>query len=198
VPDTSQVTWDLDAGDRAQWLAVNAQLSAPPPPPPRPPWWRRHARWIVVGLAADLLVGTLVLRWARDEKSTPERAVVRLAELVHDKDWAGARNALCAPDRARYSEADIEQSGRVALLLLRGVDTFRVGSVTNVPDVTLGPVGLPARRVDGEVVPSLGPPSPAHVTVVQEPTAWKVCLSAGGYGVDALGVDEPAGGDLLR
>lgn len=192
------MTWELATGSRDEWAAVNARLAAPPPPPPRVPWWRRHARWIVLGLVADLVVGTLLLRWVRDEKSTPERAVVRLAQLVHDHDWSGVRNALCAPDRARYSTADVEQSGRAALLLLRGVETFRVSRVTTVPDVKLGPVGLPARRVDGQLVAALGPPSAAHVTVVQEPTAWKVCLSAGGYGVDALGVDEPAGGDLLR
>jgi hypothetical protein len=192
------VTWDLDAGSLDEWRAVNTRLAAPPPPPPRPPWWRRHARWLVLGLVADLVVGTLLLRWLRDEKSTPEAAVVHLTKLVHDKDWAGVRNALCAPDRVRYSEADVAQSGRAALLLLRGVERFDVTKVSAAPDVKLGPVGVPARRVDGRVVASLGPGSPAHVTVVQEPTAWKVCLSAGGYGVEALGVDEPAGGDLLR
>jgi hypothetical protein len=191
------VTWDLGGSDKDAWRAVNAELSAAPPPPRRRPWWRRHLRWLLLALAVDLLAGTLLWRWLQHPAQTPERAVVRLAGLVHDKDWAGVRASLCAPDRARYTTQDVAQAGQAALLVLRGVDTFRVRRVVTVPDVALGPVGLPARRVEGDVVALLGPPSAAHVTVVLELRTWKACLSAGGYGADALGVDVPPGQDLL-
>ena len=191
------MTFDLGAGDREAWQAVNATLAAGPPPAVRPTWWRRHLRWLVLGLVADLLVGTVLWRWLRDEESTPERAVQQLAELADGGDWEELRNALCTPDRARYTTADIEASGRAAVLLLRGVDGFEVARVVEVPDARLGPVGLPTRRVEGRLVASLGPGSPAHVTVVKEPAAWKVCLSAGGYGLEALGLEAAPEQDLL-
>jgi len=191
------VTFDLGTGDRDAWRAVNATLSAPPPSPVRRPWWRRHLRWLLLALVVDLLVGSLLWRWLRDEQSTPERAVQQLAELADGGDWAALRASLCAPDKARYTVDDIARSGRAAVLLLRGVDGFEVSRVVPVPDARLGPVGLPTRRVEGRVVAALGPGSPAHVTVVKEPTAWKVCLSAGGYGLQSLGVDVPPRQDLL-
>jgi hypothetical protein len=190
------VTFDL-SGDRDAWRTLNASFSAPAPPPVRPPWWRRHLRWIALGLLADVLVGTLLWRWLRDEGSTPERAVQQVAALADAHDWSGLRNALCAPDRARYSTEDLTRAGEAALLALRGVDAFEVDRVVTVPDAQLGPVGLPTRRVEGRVVATLGPPSAAHLTVVKEPTAWKVCLSAGGYRLEALGVDVPPEPDLL-
>lgn len=192
------MTFELGGGDRDAWHAVNATLATPPPPPARRPWWRRHLRWLVLGLVVDLVLGSLVWRWLRDEQSTPERAVQRLAELADDGDWAALRDSLCAPDRARYTVEDLARSGRAAVLLLRGVDGFEVSRVVTVPDARLGPVGLPTRRVEGRVVASLGPGSAAHVTVVKEPTAWKVCLSAGGYGLQSMGVDVPPETDLLR
>lgn len=191
------MTFDLGSGDSGAWRAVNAQLSAPPPPPAQRPWWRRHLRWLVLALVVDVVVGTLLWRWVRDEDSTPERAVQQVTELVGDRDWAGLRAALCAPDRARYTVADLATAGQAALLVLRGVDRFEVARVVTVPDAQLGPVGLPTRRVEGRVVAPLGPGSAAHVTVVQEPTAWKVCLSAGGYGLEVMNVDVPASSDLL-
>lgn len=191
--------FDLGSSDADAWRAVNAELSAVPGPARRPPWWRRHLRWIVLALVADVVVGTLLFRWLRDEKATPERAVQQAVARVHDRDWKGLRDSLCAPDRARYGEAEIAQAGQAALLVLRGVDRFEVARVVTLPDITLlGPVALPARRVEGTVIASLGPPSEAHVTVVHEVTTWRVCLSAGGYGVTALGVDVPAEGDLLE
>jgi hypothetical protein len=192
------VTYELGDGDRAALHAAGAALSARPPAPRRAPWWRRHLRWLVLGLVADLLVGTFVWRWLRDESSTPERAVERAVALWADNDHAGLRNALCAPDRLRYSVADIAEAARAANLVLRGVDSFEIDRVVPLAEVSLGPASLPARRVEGRVVAVLGPPSRAWVTVVQEPTAWKVCLSAGGYGLEAMGVDVPATGSLLQ
>lgn len=191
--------FDLGAGDRDAWRAVNAQLSAVPGPPKRPSWWRRHLRWLVLALVADVVLGTLLFRWLRDEQSTPERAVQEAVARVHDRDWQGLRDGLCAPDRARYGEAELAQAGLAALVVLRGVDGFEVDRVVTLPDLTLlGPVALPARRVEGRVIASLGPPSAAHVTVVHEVTAWKVCLSAGGYGLAVLRVDIPPSEGLLE
>lgn len=191
------MTFDLGAGDRAAWQALNAGLAAAPAPPRATPWWRRHLRWLVLALVADVLVGVLVWRWVVDEGSTPERAVQRVAERVGAQDWSGLRAELCAPDRGRYTTEDLAQAGAAALLVLRGVEGFEATRVSHLPEVRLGPAGLPARRVEGQLVAALGPRSAAHVTVVKEPTAWKVCLSAGGYGVAALGVEVPPQQDLL-
>lgn len=191
------MSFDLGTGDRAAWESVNAVFSAPVLGPARPPWWRRNLRWLALGLVADVVIGALVLRALREESSTPQRAVVAAADLIAKKDYAGLRASLCAPDRARYSVGELADAGRQLHLVMHGVEKFVPEQVTVLPDVRLGPVGLPARRVDGQVVAMLGPPSAAHVTVVQEPTAWKVCLSAGGYGLAILGVDEPLHEDLL-
>jgi len=187
-----------DDGDRSALHAANEAFSRPPAPPKRPPWWRRHLRWLLVLLVADLVVGTALWRWLRDEGGTPQRAVEDAVSLVADQDYDGLRAALCAPDRARYTTRDLAEAGRAVHLVLHGVAGFEVERVETLPDVSLGPVGLPARRVEGEVIAVLGEPSRAWVTVVQEPTAWKVCLSAGGYGLAAMSVDEPLAEDLLR
>lgn len=192
------MTYELGDGDRSQLEAVNAALSAPKPPPPARPWWRRNLRWIAIALVVDVVVGNVLWRVLRDEKSTPERAVQQAVKLVADGDWDGLRHALCTPDRARYSTADLAQGGRTANLVLRGVEDIEVEQVTTVPDVSLGPVSLPARRVHGQLIAALGPPAAVWVTVVKEPTAWKVCLSAGGYGLPALGVDVAPSTDLLK
>lgn len=189
-------SFDLGAGDRASWDSVNAVFSAPAAPPRRVPWWRRHARWLIVGLVADVLIGSLIWRALKDESSTPENAVEKAVSLIASKDYAGLRAALCTPDRVRYSVSELSDAGRQLQLVMRGVEKFTPTLVTELPDVRYGPVGVPARRVDGQVVAALGPPSAAHVTVVQEPTAWKVCLSAGGYGLAAMRIDEPFHPDL--
>jgi len=192
-----RVTDAPGADHRAALHRANEAFSAPPAPAALAPWWRRNLRWLALMVLADLLVGTLLWRWLRDEASTPQRAVEQAVQLVADKDYAGLRGALCAPDRVRFTEGELAQAGRSAHLVLHGVDGFDVERVVVVPDVSLGPASLPARRVEGKVVALLGDPSRAWVTVVKEPTAWKVCLSAGGYGLDVMGVDVPAADQLL-
>ncbi len=192
------MTFNLGGSDRGAWQAVNAELSAVPAAAKRPPWWRRHLRWLLLGLVVDLVVGTLVFRWLGTEKGTPERAVQQAAARVSDKDWQGLLDGLCTADRSRYTVGDLARAGQTALLVLRGVEGFEVDRVVTMPDITLlGPLELPARRVEGRIIASLGPPSEAHVTVVREVQSWKVCLSAGGYGLAALSVDVPPGEDLL-
>ena len=171
----------------AAWHAVNAQLSTAPPPPPPVSWWRRNRRWLGLAVVVDVLAGAAVVQWLHRPDDSPQHAVAVLAAALHDKDWAAAQRALCVPDQQEWS---VDQA-QAAVLAVGGIDAFRVSRVEKAADADLWPAHVPARLISGELVPVVGRPSAAHVTVVDEPTGWKVCFSVGGYGAEALGVDEP-------
>ena len=149
-------------------------------------------------MAVDAVAGLVLLRWIAGRQDSPTAAVTRAAALAAHGDWAGLHARLCRPDQARITPADLADTGRAALLTLRGLDRAEVTSVT---DITLpvdlpvvGVVGLPARQVRGHLLASLGPPSDFAVVAVREAAGWRVCLSVGGYASSGLGVDVPVGG----
>ena len=144
-------------------------------------------------VALDLVAGSLLWHLVSSHQDSPVRAVTRVASLAGDGDWPGVYAQLCAADRQQFSEPELASGGTAALQLLHGLAGVRVTDARTVSVHLVGPLALPAEQVEGQLVPQLGPTVDFHVTTVREVAGWRVCLSVGGYGSSAFGVDVPLG-----
>ena len=155
--------------------------------------WRLGWKVVALFLLADLIAGSVVWHLLNRRQDSPVAAVTRIASLAGQGDWQGVYTRLCSADHQQFSPAEVASGGSSALQLLHGLAGVRVMNTHVVAVHLVGPFSLPAEQVSGEVVPGLGPPSDFHVTTVREVTGWKLCLSVGGYGASAFGVDVPLG-----
>ncbi|MBV9486966.1 MAG: hypothetical protein JO246_13015, partial [Frankiaceae bacterium] len=103
---------------------------------------------------------------------------------------------LCTSDQRQFTETELHDAGRVALLSIGELDHVTVSAVKPVK-LTVGVMRWPAEQVSGQLVPVIGQPSDYTVTVIQERGTWKMCLSAGGYSSTAMHVNVPLGSGSL-
>lgn len=183
-----------DVEGRAALLAAAAELRPYQPPTRRKRWPRPPARLVVLFLAADLVIGSALWMLVGRHQDSPVDAVTTVAALAGNGDWTGVYDHLCSADRAQFSEADVAAGGDGALQLLHGFAGVRVTDTRTVAVRLVGPIGLPAEQVSGQLDPGLGSPVAFTVTTVRELAGWRLCLSAGGYSAPAFGVDVPLGG----
>lgn len=184
-----------DPAGRAQLVAAAAALRPYTPPPPRRRGLLRRLgwKWALAFVVADLLVGSLLWHVVDRHQDSPVTAVTRVADLAGRGDWAAVYDHLCTADHRQFSASDVASGGSAALQLLHGFAGVRIGAAHAVSVHLIGPFALPAEEVSGQLVPQLGPPVDFHVTTVREVTGWRLCLSVGGYGAPAFGVDVPLG-----
>lgn len=140
-----------------------------------------------------MVVGALLWHLVGRHRDSPQRAVTRVAALAGQGDWTGVYHHLCSADHRRFTLADVASGGTAAMQLLHGLVGVRITDTRTVGVHLVGPLSLPAEQVTGRLVPPLGPTVDFHVTTVREVSGWAVCLSVGGYGSAALGVDVPVG-----
>lgn len=185
-----------DPAGQARLAAAARELIRPPAPARRRrPWLLRLGwKWATAFVVADLVLGSLLWRVINSHQDSPVKAVTRVTDLAGRGDWSGVYDHLCSADRRQYAAADVASGGSEALQLLHGLAGVRITDARTVRVHLVGPVSLPAEQVSGQLVPRLGPPLDFHVTTVREVAGWRLCLSVGGYGVPAFGVDTPLGG----
>jgi hypothetical protein len=177
-------------------LAEAALALRPYTPPVRPRRWWARLGWkrLTAFVVADLIAGTALWHVAERTGDSPVRAVAAVARLAGQGDWTGVYHRLCSADREQLSPAEVSAGGSEALTVLHGLAGVHIVAAHAVVVHLVGPLSLPAEQVVGSVLPQFGPAVDFHVTTVRELTGWKVCLSVGGYGSPALGVDVPLGG----
>lgn len=154
--------------------------------------WLRP-RWILAFVVVDIVVASLLWHILSRQGDSPVQAVQRAATLAGRGDWAGVYDHLCTADHEHFTEAEVAAGGSDALQLLHGFAGVRITDTRATQVHVIGPLGLPAEEVSGRLLPQLGPAVDFHVTTLREISGWKLCLSIGGYGAPALGVDVPLG-----
>jgi hypothetical protein len=174
-------------------MAAARDLQRQPAPSQRRRTWRPSWRWLAVFAAVDLVVGSVMWRLVSSHQDSPVKAVTRVADLAGRGDWAGVYDHLCSADRKQFRASDVAAGGGVALQMVHGLAGVRITGTRTVGVHLLGPLSLPAQQVSGQLAPRFGPTFDFHVTTVREVTGWRLCLSVGGYGSSAFGVDVPLG-----
>lgn len=172
-------------------MAAARDLQRQPIPSQRRRTRRPSWRLLAVFAAVDLVVGSVVWRLVSSHQDSPVKAVTRVADLAGRGDWAGVYGHLCSADRRHFGAADVAAGGSASLQMVHGLAGVRITETRMVTVHLLGPLSLPAQQVSGRLVPPFGPTFDFHVTTVREVTGWKLCLSVGGYGSSAFGVDVP-------
>lgn len=162
--------------------------------PPRSPFYLQW-RFIALGTALLLVISFLLYRASSPAENTPSAAASRVIALFLDEHYSEMRGKLCKQDRAQVGANDLETAGRSGRDLLRTLDKAQVESIT---DISLGGsyAGVEAKQVSGLITPRVGAGTTFHVVTVNEDGGWRVCLSPGGYGLGAIDLDVPVGGDL--
>ncbi len=181
-------------------LQFAAAALKPYEPPRRKRRWPRWltAKRLALILVADLVIATIGWHYlTRPHAGAVASALEQTASDAGHGRWQNVYNDLCRDDRAQFSETDLATAGRAALLQLGGgLRGVTVRSVRNVSQA-LGPLDIPnAAQASGLLEPLIGAPSPYTVTLVRELGGWHVCLSAGGYSAQAMGVSQPLGGNF--
>ncbi|MCU1588507.1 MAG: hypothetical protein JWN31_2000 [Frankiales bacterium] len=178
-------------------LAAGAASYRPPVhgvKPPRPPFYLQW-RFIALGVAVLLLISFMLYRSMSTAEDSPKAAASRVIELFLDQKYSQMRTKLCRADRAQVGANDLETAGRSGGDLLKTLDKPQVESVTDVA-LQGSYAGVQAKQVAGLITPIVGAGTTFHVVTVNEDGGWRVCLSAGGYGLGAFNLDVPIGGDL--
>lgn len=178
-------------------LATSAAMYKPPEygiaKPDKPVYLRR--RFVAVFLLAALALSYAVNRLTNSAEDSPAAAATEVVELLLAEDYAQLRSKLCRADREQVGTNDLESAGQSAGSVLRTLDGL---TVTTVSDVRLigQYAGLRAQQVTGRINAKIGSGTDFHVVTVNESGGWRVCLSPGGYGLDAFDLDVPIGGEL--
>ncbi|MCW2545347.1 MAG: hypothetical protein JWM40_2899 [Frankiales bacterium] len=161
--------------------------------PEKPPFYLRW-RYISLAVVGALLLSYVLYKATTKTEDTPDRAASQVIALFLDSKFSELRAKLCREDRDQVGATDLERAGRSAGDLLRTLDKPQVESVTPIA-LTGRYAGVDARQVSGLITGVVGAGTTFHVVTVDE-KGWRVCLSPGGYGVDALNLDVPVGGAL--
>lgn len=161
--------------------------------PEQPPFYLRW-RYISIAVVAALLLSYVLYKQSVKTTTTPETAADQVIALFLDGKYSEMRSKLCRADRGQVGANDLETAGRSGGDLIKTLDKPQVESVT--PIALKGDyVGTDARQVSGLITGVVGAGTTFHVVTVNE-HGWRVCLSAGGYGLGAFNLDVPVGGDL--
>jgi len=178
-------------------LAAGAASYKPPVHGVKPPPAPLYLQWRFIALAvAVLLVISYVLhRTLSPAEDSPTAAASRVIELFLDQQYAEMRSKLCKEDRGQVGANDLERAGASGGDLLKTLDKAQVERVTDI-SLTGSYAGVEAKQVFGLITPIVGAGTTFHVVTINEDGGWRVCLSPGGYGLDALNVDVAVGGDL--
>jgi hypothetical protein len=186
----------LEGVDRIRQAAAYLTPYQPPVRKRRWPKWLTAKRLALI-LVADLIVANVA--WHYLTKPHPGQAagaVIAIGDAAAHNNWSAVYDRLCSSDRKQLDEAALSQAGRGALLSIGALDHVTVSSVRPVT-LSVGVLHWPAETVSGQLVPVVGRPSDFTVTVIHEVGGWRVCLSAGGYSSQAMGVDVPLGNGQL-
>ncbi|MBV9872946.1 MAG: hypothetical protein JO214_20215 [Frankiaceae bacterium] len=187
----------IEGVDRIRQAA--AYLKPYEPPKRRRSWWPKQLTVKRTALlAVTLLIGGNV-GWhylTKDDPKAARGAVINTANAASHNDWSAVYERLCTSDQRQFTETELHDAGRVALLSIGELDHVTVSAVKPVK-LTVGVMRWPAEQVSGQLVPVIGQPSDYTVTVIQERGTWKMCLSAGGYSSTAMHVNVPLGSGSL-
>jgi hypothetical protein len=192
--ETSRVSTtgpSIDGVDRIRTAA--AFLKPYEPPTRRRSRWPRWLTWKRTAVLAVVLLvlGNVGIHYLlRSNPKAAAGAVISTANAASHNDWGTVWDHLCSSDQHQFSQADLSDAGRAALLSIGELDHVTVASVRPVK-IANGVLHWPAEQVAGQLVPVIGQPSGYTVTVINERGTWKLCLSAGGYSSTAMHVDVP-------
>jgi hypothetical protein len=161
--------------------------------PDKPPFYLRW-RYIAVAVVGALLLSYALYRATAKTEDTPERAASQVITLFLDGKLSEMRSKLCRADREQVGSNDLERAARSAGDLLKTLDKAQVETVAPIT-LTGSYAAVEARQVSGLVTAVIGAGTTFKVVTVDE-NGWRVCLSAGGYGLGAFNLDVPVGGGL--